>query len=199
MYRETAHIVLASASPRRRELLSRTGIAFQVSPARMEEPPAEEGEAAPDYVGRMARLKGLEVAARFPRSVVLAADTAVVAPDGEVMGKPRDAGDALRMLQQLAGNDHQVVTGCALVSPNRPPHAFTVATTVRFAPVPAQILQAYAASEEPRDKAGAYAIQGEAAALVESISGSWTNVVGLPLAEVMEVLMAWGVVACESS
>ena len=180
-------VILASASPRRRELLALAGVPFDivVSPAQEPDPDVNEHPAA--YAARMARLKAAAVAETHPEAVVLGADS-VVAVGETILGKPADAADALRMLRLLSGRGHQVVTGCALFAPGREPEIFTVATDVTMGVVSDDRLAAYVATGEPMDKAGAYAIQGGAAAFVTTICGSYTNVVGLPLAEVVEVL-----------
>ena len=185
-------LILASASPRRRELLALAGVPFDivVSPAQEPDPDVNEHPAA--YAARMARLKAAAVAQMHPTAVVLGADS-VVAVGETILGKPADAADALRMLRLLSGRGHQVVTGCALFAPGREPEIFTVATEVTMGVVAEDRLAAYVATGEPMDKAGAYAIQGGAAAFVTTICGSYTNVVGLPLAEVVEILGVWGV------
>lgn len=192
-FTETTDIVLASGSPRRRDMLESLGIRFRIEPSRAEEPAPEPGEEPEDYAIRMADMKAAEVAARFPGSVVLGADT-VVAIDHHVLGKPLDHADALRMLSLLAGRTHLVVTGCALYAPGREPHRFAAHTDVTMLDPGPEALAAYAATGEPDDKAGAYAIQGQGAFLVRHVEGSYTNVVGLPLAKTLEVLLSWGVV-----
>ncbi|EKO40783.1 MAG: MAF protein [Solidesulfovibrio magneticus str. Maddingley MBC34] len=186
-------LILASASPRRRELLALAGVPFEivVSPAKEPDPDVNEHPAA--YAARMARLKAAAVAQMHPTAVVLGADS-VVAVGETILGKPADAADALRMLRLLSGRSHQVVTGCAIFAPGREPEIFTVATDVTMGVVSEDRLAAYVASGEPMDKAGAYAIQGGAAAFVTTICGSYTNVVGLPLAEVAAVLGRWGAI-----
>lgn len=186
------NLILASASPRRRELLALAGVPFDivVSPAQEPDPDVNEHPAA--YAARMARLKAAAVADTHPDAVVLGADS-VVAVGETILGKPANADDALRMLRLLSGRSHQVVTGCALFAPGREPEIFTVATDVTMGMVSEDRLTAYVATGEPMDKAGAYAIQGGAAAFVTTICGSYTNVVGLPLAEVVKILSAWGV------
>ena len=180
-------LVLASQSPRRRELLGQLGLAFEVRPAHADEA-VLAGEAPGDYVLRVAREKARAVAG----DVVLAADTAVVL-GGDVLGKPRDAGDAARMLAALSGTDHEVLTGvCVRRTAVRIEASLAVATTVRFARLsPAQIAW-YVATREPLDKAGAYAIQGAGGAFVERVDGSVSNVVGLPLSETAELLRRAG-------
>jgi len=191
MYQATRSIVLASTSPRRRELLGLCGFPFAVVPSPAREPAPEAGETPGHYAGRMARRKAAAVAARRPDAVVLGADS-VVAVAGLILGKPSDAADAGRMLALLSGRTHQVVTGCALFVPDREPEVFAVTTAVTMAAIPEALCAAYVATGEPMDKAGAYAIQGQAAAFVTGIEGSYTNVVGLPLAEVVAALAACG-------
>ena len=184
-------VILASASPRRRELLALAGVPFDIVVSPAQEPAPDVNEHPAAYAARMARLKAAAVAEMHPAAVVLGADS-VVAVGETILGKPADAADALRMLRLLSGRSHQVVTGCALFAPGREPEIFTVATDVTMGVVSEDRLAAYVATGEPMDKAGAYAIQGGAAAFVTTICGSYTNVVGLPLAEVVEVLRTWG-------
>lgn len=192
-FRETMDIVLASGSPRRRDMLEGLGIRFRIEPSRAEEPAPEPGEEPEDYAIRMADMKAAEVAGRFPASVVLGADT-VVAIDHHVLGKPLDHADALRMLSLLAGRTHLVVTGCALYMPDGSSKRFAAHTDVTMLDPGPEALAAYAATGEPDDKAGAYAIQGQGAFLVRHVEGSYTNVVGLPLARVVETLREFGAV-----
>ena len=193
-------IILASHSPRRRALLKQLGVPFRVVPPRHDEQ-RRPGEAAAAYAVRNARAKARSVLRRVAtgaggprrRLIVLGADTLVVRA-GRVMEKPRGAGQARAMLRALSGRRHQVITGlCFLVSrPPAPPVArvLTVRTDVSFRALRAAEVAAYVATGEPLDKAGAYAIQGGAAHMVREIRGSYTNVVGLPLAEVAEMLRA---------
>jgi nucleoside triphosphate pyrophosphatase len=182
-------LVLASQSPRRRELLAQLGIALEVRPARTDETP-RPGEPAREYVLRVARDKARAV----PGDVVLAADTAVVLT-GEILGKPRDAADARRMLEALSGTRHEVLTAVC-VRRNDGARAVeleaVVATAVRFARLGPPELDWYVGTGEPLDKAGAYAIQGAGGAFVEAVEGSVSNVVGLPLAETAELLRRAG-------
>lgn len=205
-YRSLAPIVLASGSPRRRELLTALGLEFEVCPSNAPEPPPAPGERPEDYARRMARVKTMEVAVLYPESVVLGADTIVVRADVNgpeaVLGKPAGSNkeeadaDALAMLTALAGRDHVVVTGCCLALPGKSiPVVQAVSTRVRMRQSSEGELSAYVATGEPHDKAGAYAIQGLGAFLVESVQGSYTNVVGLPVSEVVELLLAAGVIA----
>lgn len=193
MFQTNLPIILASASPRRRELLSLLGIAFEILPSPAAEPTPDAGEPPVAYAARMAGLKARAVAELRPQSAVLGADS-IVAVGEVILGKPRDVADARRMLGLLSGRTHHVITGCALFGPEREPEIFTVATAVTMAAIPEPTIAAYAASGEPLDKAGAYAIQGRAAAFVTAINGSYTNVVGLPLAEVLEKLRQSGMV-----
>uniref|UniRef100_I2Q2Z4 dTTP/UTP pyrophosphatase n=1 Tax=Desulfovibrio sp. U5L TaxID=596152 RepID=I2Q2Z4_9BACT len=194
MYVTNKNIILASASPRRRELLALTGLAFTVLPSPAEEPAPDLGEVPAAYAARMARLKAAAVAGIHPDAVVLGADS-IVAVGDVILGKPEDAANARRMLTLLSGRTHQVVTGCALFGLGPDPEVFTVSTDVTMATIPESAIAAYVATGEPMDKAGAYAIQGGAAAFVTSICGSYTNVVGLPLAEVLARLRHAGAVA----
>jgi septum formation protein len=178
-------IVLASASPRRRQLLEAAGYSCDVHPMDVDET-RRPGEPADHYVMRVARLKADAAAARFPDRIVLAADTAVVA-DEEVFGKPADAADAARMLRALAGRPHRVLTGVAVRAPGEI-RTYVETTTVWFSPLSEADIAWYVASGEPSDKAGAYAVQGLASRFVTRIDGSYANVVGLPVASVALVL-----------
>jgi septum formation protein len=180
-------LVLASASPRRRELLAAAGLDVDVDLVDVDERPLA-GEPPDAYVERVARLKAEAGSARHPGRVVLGADTAVVV-DGEVLGKPRDAADAVAMLRRLAGREHDVMTGVAVASAGRV-ESFVERTRVTMAPLSPADIEAYVASGEPFDKAGAYAIQGGAARFILGFEGSYTNVVGLPLEKLFEVLRA---------
>lgn len=178
-------IILASASPRRAELLSAAGIAFVQLPADVDETPLVD-EAPAAYVERLARTKAEAVARSRPDAIVLGADTVVVV-DGVTLGKPRDAHDAASMLARLQGRIHQVLTGVALVRGARRASAVSV-TSVWFHPMTASEIAAYVASGEPMDKAGAYAIQGLASRYIAGVEGSYPNVVGLPVDVVTSLL-----------
>jgi septum formation protein len=197
-------LILASASPRRADLLRAAGIAFDVEAAEVDETP-RPGEASETYVRRLAVEKACAVAARLPDAAVLGADTAVVV-EGQVLGKPADADDATRMLRLLSGRRHEVLTGVCLIAPTGEPSAaspgparpraehVTVATTgVWFADLSAADIAWYVASGEPMDKAGAYAIQGLASRFVTAIEGSYSNVVGLPVALVCDLCRSAGI------
>lgn len=180
-------LVLASASPRRRELLEAAGLQFAVTPANVpEEPFAGEPPAA--YIERVARAKADTVAAQQPDAVVLAADTEVVI-DGIALGKPRDETDAAFMLRRLSGRPHEVWTGVAVAQAGRSAYALE-RTTVWMRALGAREIDDYVRSGEPMDKAGGYAIQGRAARFIPKVEGSWTNVVGLPVARVLQLLPA---------
>jgi septum formation protein len=184
----TPRLVLASQSPRRRELLAQLGLELEVRPAHADES-VLDGEPPRDYVLRVAREKARAV----PGDLVLAADTAVVL-DGEVLGKPAGADDARRMLRALSGTVHEVLTAVCVRRALPPPAELdaVVATRVRFAPLSDREIEWYVATGEPLDKAGAYAIQGSGGAFVLGVDGSVSNVVGLPLAETMDLLARAG-------
>ncbi len=186
-------IVLASASPRRLELLASTGIAFEVFAGDVDEV-VLAGEEPADHVVRLAREKAFYVAARVEGRFFVGADTIVVC-DGEIMGKPRDAADAERMLKNLSGVAHEVITGFAVFDRQRDDAVSAAVTTrVLFKSLRDEEIRDYIATGCPFDKAGAYAIQGGAAYMVERIEGSYTNVVGLPLCEVVETLRRMGAI-----
>ena len=190
-------LVLASASPRRRELLSQAGLSFEVRPAHIPEDP-RDGEDPIAYVTRLAREKAEAVfremtAAGRGKSgdgdeslTVLGADTTVTL-DNHILGKPADAADAARMLRMLSGRSHHVITGVAVVTNDGVEVAAEV-TAVRFLTLTDEEIAAYVATGEPMDKAGAYAIQGQAARWIPRVEGCYFNVVGLPLALVCTLL-----------
>lgn len=185
--------VLASSSPRRRELLARLGLRFEVVAADVDETP-RRGEAAIDLVRRLAREKAERVAATRDgaAALVLAADTVVVLR-GRILGKPADPDDARRMLRALSGEEHEVLTGLALVDTARARTAATVERTlVRFSAMDEDEIARYVATGEPLDKAGAYGVQGIGGLWVESIAGNYTNVVGLPLPAVRRLFAEVG-------
>jgi septum formation protein len=197
-YRSARSLVLASGSPRRKELLGSLGVEFEVLPVDAE-PEPHDGETPADFAERAALAKAREAATLRPDAVILAADTIVVL-DEEIMGKPESENDAMLMLTRLVNNTHHVITGCALMAPDqKEPSVFHAKTRVTMGPQPLEALLAYAHCGEPMDKAGAYAIQGVGGFLVSEISGSYTNVVGLPLVEVVEVLGSWGAVVPSQS
>jgi septum formation protein len=179
-------IVLASASPRRAELLRAAGIGFDVHPVNVDET-ALAGEAPRDYVARLAEAKAREVHALDATRTVLAADTAVVV-DAQILGKPLDEADARRMLRTLSARPHEVLTAVSVFHPGDIVDTRIDATTVEFASLSEADVDWYVASGEPMDKAGAYAVQGLASRFVTRIDGSYSNVVGLPVALVYEML-----------
>jgi septum formation protein len=181
---------LASASPRRRELLLQIGVPHVVTGAHIDES-VREGERAHDYVQRMARMKAETVWTQDNSLPVLAADTTVVL-DGIVFGKPEDRADAARMLGLLSGRTHEVLTAVALASKEGVSLRVSV-SSVRFRVLTEAEIQRYWDTGEPKDKAGAYAVQGLAAVFIESLSGSYSGVMGLPLFETSELLRAAGV------
>jgi septum formation protein len=180
-----APLILASASPRRAELLRQAGFAFTVAHADLDETP-RAGEAPEVYVRRLAEAKAAAVAAGHPAAVVLGADTTVVV-DGDIVGKPADAAEAAAMLARLQGRDHDVLTGVAVIGPAGQESA-VARTRVWFAVMTPAEVAAYVATGEPMGKAGAYAIQGWASRYVTRLDGSYPNVVGLPVALVHELL-----------
>jgi len=181
-------LILASASPRRAELLQQAGIPFSVHPAYVEEVKANR-ESPRDYVARLAREKAAAVSTQHPQALCLAADTVVVFQD-QVLEKPVDAADAERMLRLLSGTHHSVITGFCLQRGNRI-MVEVVKTRVEFRHLSDQEITAYVQSGEPMDKAGGYGIQAGAAHMLKRIEGSYTNVVGLPMAEVVMALQLW--------
>ena len=186
-------LILASASPRRQELLRGAGIAFEVHPAHIaEERLAHEAPRA--YACRLAQEKAQAVAAKSPGRFVLGADTIVVA-GGEVLEKPQDAADAARMLHLLSGRGHEVTTAVSLVSPEGAADTRCATTEVFFRKLQEQEIERYVAGGEPMDKAGAYAIQGGAGPWVQRIEGEYSNVVGLPVSLVTEMLRSRGLAA----
>jgi septum formation protein len=182
-------LVLASASPRRRELLAQAGYSFEVHPANVpEEPLPNEDPTA--YVTRLAREKALAVYNELgdPQATVLGADTTVTLDD-HILGKPESPADAARMLRLLSGRTHRVLTGVALVTATSTEVAAEV-TAVQFLTLSDEEIDVYIATGEPMDKAGAYAIQGRAARWIPRIEGCYFNVVGLPIALVSSLLSA---------
>lgn len=184
-------LVLASASPRRRQLLAEAGLEIVCVPADIDEQalPAEPPWA---HVERLAREKAEAVAGRFPQQVVLGADT-IVYLDGEILGKPRDLDDARRMLAKLGGRTHQVYSGVCLLrlEPRRREHWHAV-TQVTFKPLDQEAVASYLRLAQPLDKAGAYGIQEYGEIIVAGCSGLFSNVVGLPVEEVLPRLRGFG-------
>jgi septum formation protein len=190
-------LILASASPRRRALLAACSISFQVIPSTIDEQPLPN-EPAEVYVRRLALAKAEAVARHHPDAVVLGADTTVTI-DALLLGKPQTLDEARQMLRRLSGRQHEVLTGVAVVSEKmaggiggRGVHE-VVTSRVLMRPFTAATIEWYLATGEPRDKAGAYAVQELGAALVERVQGSYTNVVGLPLTETLALLSQFGI------
>jgi len=187
-------LVLASASPRRREMLRRLGIDIAVAPVEVDETP-RAGEKPTAFAQRMAVAKASAAAEKMAGSWVLGADT-VVAVGEKILGKPRDPADALATLRQLAGTTHVVVTGVCFRCPGpRQQAAWVDVTAVTFMDAPEDVLLSYIATGEPLDKAGAYGIQGIGSFLVREIRGSCTNVIGLPMDSVVRYLLRNAIIA----
>ena len=181
-------LILASASPRRAELIKLLDRKFTIVPATGEEVLQEDigPEFAPVF---LAAGKALEVSEKLPDCLIIAADTVVI-HDGEILGKPKDENDARRMLRSLSGNTHKVITGCCLRY-GKKEYAFREETRVTFFDLKDEEIESYIQSGEPMDKAGAYGIQGKGALFVSSIEGDWANVVGLPIARLKRELDAF--------
>ncbi len=192
--RDLKPLVLASKSPRRQELLAGLGLEFEVYPSRLAEPPAQ-GQQPEDYVSLLAGLKARSVASLFPHAGIIAADTVVVC-EGKILGKPRDKNEARAMLQRLSGRTHKVFTGYTILY-QKQLCTRSVGTEVLFKKLKAVEIEAYLATGEPMDKAGAYAIQGIASYMIREVRGSVTNVIGLPLSELVEDLLRLGLVQWE--
>jgi septum formation protein len=183
-------LILASSSPRRQELLREIGIPFQVHAANINEDQITD-EAPSAYALRLAREKAEAVAVQYPQSYVLGADTIVVV-DGEVLGKPKSHADAVRMLRLLSGRSHEVTTAVSVVAPGTLAETRASTTKVYFRELAEDEIQRYVAGGEPMDKAGAYAIQGGASLWTDRIEGEFSNVVGLPLSLVTDMLRTTG-------
>jgi len=185
-------LVLASASPRRRELLSSIGLVFEVVPSTIEERRREAEEPA-SYVLRLSREKAEEVAARRPEAWVIGADTTVFIAD-KILEKPSDEADAARMLQTISGREHTVFTGITLLGPAASHReSRVVSTQVTMIALTDEEIVWYVGTGEPMDKAGAYAVQGVGAMFISSITGNYTNVVGLPLSVLFDMMRRAGI------
>ena len=182
----SGHLVLASASPRRAELLRAAGIDFDVIPANVDET-LQPDESARDYVARLAEEKARGIYTEDGQRTVLAADTVVVV-DSQILGKPIDEADARRMLRLLSGRTHDVLTGVSIFHSGGIVDTRVDVTRVEFAPLSESDIDWYVSTGEPLDKAGAYAVQGLASRFVTGIAGSYSNVVGLPVALVHQML-----------
>jgi nucleoside triphosphate pyrophosphatase len=184
--------VLASSSPRRRELLASINLDFEVVPSHIPEVRGE-GESPEEYVARLSREKAAAVAEQFPDSWIIAADTTVLLGD-ELLEKPADGDDAARMLAAIAGKTHVVYTGVTLLNAAKNWRETRVSESeVRMLPLDAREIAWYVATGEPLDKAGAYAVQGIGGMFIDSIHGSYSNVVGLPLATLFAMLRKAGI------
>lgn len=186
-------LILASSSPRRRYLLEQAGLTFSVIPSTVDEGSVPVGPIE-DHVRMLAEAKATEVAGRYPKSWVIGADTLVLIGDA-VLGKPDSEAQARQMLETLSGATHRVLTGyCICCKAKKRTFSETVETKVLFKTLTKTEIDWYLSTDEPFDKAGAYAVQGLGTFLVKRIEGSYTNVVGLPVCEVMEYLLREGVV-----
>ena len=183
-------LILASQSPRRRELLALYGVPFEVEPSLADE--SQVTGAGAERVRQLAQAKCDEVVRRHPGRAVLAADT-LVCVDNDVLGKPKDARDAARMLHKLSGRSHQVYTGVCLRLQDGRELCGVEETQVTFMPLTDEIINRYVATGEPADKAGAYAIQGAAGVLITAIEGSPSNVIGLPLGLLTRMFLEAGI------
>jgi septum formation protein len=188
LFQTNDRLILASASPRRKEMLTDLGLDFEIMTAQVDEE-VQHGESPEEFVKRAAIEKALDISRKQPDAWVIGADTIVV-HDEEILGKPKDGNDAQRKLMRLSGTMHRVLTGfCLQREIDEKTISRVVATEVYFSPFTEEIAAAYVATGEPLDKAGAYGIQGRGGFLVEKINGSYSNVVGLPLAETIKELL----------
>ncbi|MEE4165222.1 MAG: nucleoside triphosphate pyrophosphatase [Desulfocapsaceae bacterium] len=196
MYQTRKPLILASRSPRRKKFLETLGLSFQITAADIEESRVEL-ETPETFVERMAREKALAVGRLYPDAWILAADT-IVSIDDTIFAKPQSKAGAIDMLLMLAGREHRVMTASCLFNQESAVEVVERAcTTVRFSPFTERVARAYVQTGEPLDKAGGYGIQGRGGALVESICGSYSNVVGLPLAETLALLQRFDVIAVD--
>jgi septum formation protein len=193
-----SQLILASKSPRRYELLKQVGLDFEVIPSGMAED-FFNTESPREHVLRLAEAKVREVASKYPDRWVVAADT-IVYINGSILGKPKSREDAAEMLRRLSGQEHRVLTGfsvCHLEKRNNDEEA--VQTVVKVKPLTSAEIEWYVHTGEPLDKAGGYAIQGIGSFMIESIQGSYTNVVGLPLCELIQMLNRLGAITISES
>ncbi|MFY9398163.1 MAG: Maf family protein [Desulfomonilia bacterium] len=183
-------IVLASASPRRRELLQRLGLSFRIAVPEVDES-IRAGEAPADFCLRISREKALSISLLMPGALVISADTIVVA-HGKILGKPADEEEAREHLRLLKGATHEVYTGYAIIYGSRSAGR-AVRTLVRFQDMSEEEISWYVSTREPMDKAGSYGLQGIASIFISGIEGSYTNVIGLPLSELYNDLKGFGI------
>ncbi len=195
LFRVIKPLVLASKSPRRAELLKRLGLSFEIVPSQIAEP-APSGAKPTEYALSLALNKARDVRDRVGEKAILAADTIVVC-QGHILGKPKDATQARAMLRLLSGRSHEVFTAYVILVGSKE-ISRVVGTKVYFKELSDEEIEAYLATGEPWDKAGAYAIQGIASYMVERVEGSVTNVIGLPLSETVKDLLKLGVIKWES-
>lgn len=187
------NFILASASPRRQELLQAVGLKFNIMPAHVNEDYID-GESPRQHVARLALDKAQAIAHKYPASMVLGADTIVVI-DGLILGKPKNKKQARQMLERLSGREHKVFTGFTLRrTASRFIKTKVIQSAVQFKLISPAEMEWYISGDEPYDKAGGYAVQGKGASFIKSIRGSYTNVIGLPLCEVLEELQKSGAI-----
>jgi septum formation protein len=185
--------ILASASPRRQELLRSVGLKYKTIPAHVNED-YQEGESPREHVRRLARDKAHVIAKKYPQAWVLGADTIVVIDD-MILGKPKNKPQAQKMLERLSGREHKVFTGFTLTHvASKVSKTRVIQSAVQFKKITPEEMEWYVACDEPYDKAGGYAVQGKGAYFIKSIRGSYTNVIGLPLCEVLEELKSLGAI-----
>ncbi|HMK51524.1 MAG TPA: Maf family protein [Thermodesulfobacteriota bacterium] len=191
-------LILASKSPRRSELLKQVGLDFEVVPSRVKEDFVQK-ESPQEHVIRLAKAKAIDVATGHPDRWVIAADT-IVYINGSILGKPKDQEEAVEMLRRLSGQEHWVLTGFFVYHlEKRKGDEEAVQTAVRVKSLTRSEMEWYVKTGEPFDKAGGYAIQGIGSFMIESISGSYTNVVGLPLCELLQMLNRLGAITISES
>lgn len=195
MFTTNEPVILASASPRRKQMLTRLGIVFATVSADIDESPLQE-EAPETFAGRMATGKATAVADKHPGHWVIGADTVITLDGSAIIGKPADQKEAFSILRHLSGKTHQVISGYCLCSPDKHIVASRTATTeVSFIDASDNLLHAYIATGEPMDKAGAYGIQGIGSVLIRKINGSCSNVIGLPLNKIISLLVSHRVIS----
>lgn len=194
-FKTEQQIILASQSPRRKELFSLVGVPFQIETSDVEET-SVQADTAKQYVEGVALLKTRDVAKKFSNQLVIGADTIVV-HEGKLLHKPKTAEEAKRHLQALSNNVHSVMTAVAMISPDGQETVFVEETKVHFKDIPNELMDAYIASGDPFDKAGGYGIQTHGALFVKKIEGDYNNVVGLPLAALVEHLLAHHYISIE--
>ncbi|MCP2035066.1 septum formation protein [Planomicrobium sp. HSC-17F08] len=196
-FKANAPVILASVSPRRKELLESLGIEFSIVPSSKEEPDPSKFQTAMGYVIECALLKAKDVAKKHPEAVVIGSDTVVVL-DGEILRKPQNKEQAQRYLRQLSGETHDVITAVTIVKGGSE-QTFQEITRVTFYDLPETWIEAYTSTDDPYDKAGAYGIQTMSGLFVRKIEGDYNTVVGFPLASLTQKLMLSGFISLEGS